>query len=217
MILSLVLALALQSPVADDHEYSDLLRISASGVLEEYLSENPALDAAALGELKELFQFHDFYGTALDGTNINFHLPSEPGYRSAKILFMSYTAEWCVNCNYEAPYLAELYRKYHSKGLEIVTRTEYSELDKVREFIARHQMQYPVIIGSEIAYDDRETIRMETFQYLLRKALGDSRKWGTPFNIIVVDGDIENPYVVVGEMKSDQVNDLIERTLSGTQ
>jgi len=217
VILSLVLALALQSPVADDHEYSDLLRISASGVFEEYLSENPAVDAAALGELKELFQFHDFYGTALDGRNINFHLPSEPGYQSANILFLAYTAEWCVNCNYEAPYLAELYRKYHSKGLEIVTRTEYSEVDKVREFIARHQMQYPVIIGSEIAYDDRETIRMETFQYLLRKALGDSRKWGTPFNIIVVDGDIENPYVVVGEMKSDQVNDLIERTLSVTQ
>ena len=98
-----------------------------------------------------------------------------------------------------------------------MTRTEYSEADKVREFVARHDMQYPVIIGSVVAYDDRESIRMETFQYLLRTALADTRTWGTPFNIIIVDGDIENPYVVTGEMKSDQVNDLIERTPSETR
>ena len=75
-------------------------------------------------------------------------------------------------------------------------------------------MKYPVIIGSVVAYDDRETVRMETFQYLLRKTVGDTRKWGTPFNIIIVDGDVENPYVVVGEMISDQVNKLIQDTLS---
>ena len=217
MILSLVLALFLQNPVADDHEYSDLLQIRASEVFEEYLAENPVADPDEFEELRQLFQFRDFVGTALDGHEVNFHLPSEPGYMSVRILFLSYAAEWCVNCNYEAPYLGEIYEKYHSRGLEIVTRTEYSEVDKVREFIARHDMQYPVIIGSVVAYDDRESIRMETFQYLLRTALADTRTWGTPFNIIIVDGDTENPYVVTGEMKSDQVNDLIERTLSETR
>ncbi len=217
MILSLILALALQAPVADDHEYADLLHVKASEVFGNYLSDNPVTVPTDLAKLKDLFQFHDFYGTALDGRRVNFHLPTEPGYEKAKILLLSYTAEWCKNCNYEAPYLGELYEKYHSRGLEIVTRTEYSEVDKVRDFIAKHDMKYPVIIGSVVAYDERETIRMETFQYLLRKTLGDTRKWGTPFNIIIVDGDVENPYVVVGEMKSDQVNDLIEQTLAGTQ
>ncbi len=217
MISSLILALALQAPVADDHEYADLLHVKASEVLAKYLSDNPVTVPADLAKLKDLFRFQDFYGTALDGGRVNFHLPAEPEYEQAKILLLSYTAEWCKNCNYEAPYLGELYEKYHSRGLEIVTRTEYSEIDKVRDFIAKHDMKYPVIIGSVVAYDERETIRMETFQYLLRKTLGDSRKWGTPFNIIIVDGDVENPYVVVGEMKSDQVNDLIEQALAGTQ
>ena len=217
MIWSLILALASQAPVADDHEYADLLHVKAAEVFEKYVADNPVTDPTVLSKLEDLFQFQDFYGTALDGREVNFHLPSEPGYEKAKILFLSYTAEWCKNCNYEAPYLGELYDKYHSRGLEIVTRTEYSEVDKVRDFIAKHDMKYPVIIGSVVAYDERETIRMETFQYLLRKTIGDTRKWGTPFNIIIVDGDIENPYAVVGEMKSDQVNDLIERTLAGTQ
>jgi len=217
MILGLALALALQGANAANHEYSDLLQIRASQVFDDHVSENPVADPAEMEELKKLFRFYDFHGTALDGRQINFHLPSEPGYKPSKILFLTYTAEWCPNCNYEASHLAEIYDKYHSRGLEIVARTEYSEVEKVREFVARHDLKFPVIIGSIVAYDERETIRMETFQYVLRKALGDARKWGTPLNIIVVDGDIENPYVVVGEMKSDQINDLIERTLAGSR
>ena len=216
MILSLMVALALQGG-ASKHEYSDLLQVRTPQVFDDYVSEHPVADPAELAELKKLFQFHDFHGTALDGGEINFHLPSEPGYKPAKILFLSYTAEWCPNCRYEASYLGEIYDKYHSWGLEIVARTEYSEVDKVREFVARHDVKFPVIIGSVVAFDERETIRMETFQYVLRKALGDARRWGTPFTIIVANGDIDNPYVVVGEMKSDQVNDLIERTLAGSR
>ncbi len=218
MVTSLLLTLALLAPTGGAnqaaHEYSDLIRINAIELYEEYLAQAPGTSEADMKELKELFRFRDFIGTALDGSKINHHLPSEPDYTPAKLLLLSYTAEWCENCAYEAPYLNELYEKYHSRGLEIVTRTEYSAVDKVHEFIKKHDMKYPVIIGSVVAYDERETVRMETFQYLLRKTVGDTRKWGTPFNIIIVDGDVENPYVVVGEMISDQVNKLIEDTLS---
>lgn len=217
MILTMILTIALQGPVADDHEYADLLHVKASVVFNKYITDNPVTEPDRLVKLKDLFQFYDFYGTTLDGKTVNFHLPSKPGYKKSRILFLSYTAEWCKNCDYEAPYLGKLYEKYHSLGLEIVMRTEYSKLDKVRDFIKKHDIKYPVIIGSIVAYDKRETIRMETFQYLLRKTLGDTRKYGTPFNIIIVDGDIENPYVILGEMRSDQVNDLIEHTLAGTQ
>lgn len=216
MILGLILAVTLQGVVADDHEYSDLLRISVSEVLEKYLSNNPVSDPLELAKVTELFQFKDFQGQTLRGRKVNFHLPSEPDYKAVKLLLLSYTAEWCKNCNYEAPVLRKLYERYHEKGLEIVTRTEYSEVNKVRDFVSKHEMQYPVIIGSTVEYEERETIRLETFQYLLRNTLGDSRTWGTPFNIIIVKGDIENPYIVLGEMKSDQINDLIEKTLEGT-
>ena len=218
MISSLLLILALLAPAGNAsqaaHEYSDLIRVNAGELYADYLGKNPDTSEAAMDELEELFRFGDFVGTALDGRKINHHLPSEADYTPAKILLLSYTAEWCENCNYEAPYLKELYEKYHSQGLEIVARTEYSAVDKVHEFIEKHDMKYPVLIGSVVAYDERETLRMETFQYVLRKTVGDTRKWGTPFNIIIVDGDIENPYVVVGEMISEQVNRLIQDTLT---
>jgi thiol-disulfide isomerase/thioredoxin len=30
------------------------------------------------------------------------------------------TGSWCPNCHDEAPFLAEVYNKYHDRGLEIV-------------------------------------------------------------------------------------------------
>jgi ribosome biogenesis protein Nip4 len=218
MILGLMLAMALQqapaaaAAPANDHEYTDVMKIKASEIYSKYISEH-AVSAREQAELKELFQFKDFAGKAMDGRSVNFHLKNESGYRPAKVLILTYVAEWCKNCNYEAPYLRDLYLKYKSRGLEIVARSEYSEVDKMKAVVERHQTPYPVITGSVVAYNEREKIRLETFQYLLRSTLGDKRKWGTPFSIIVLNGDLENPYVVMGEMKSEQVNDLIERAL----
>lgn len=215
MILGLVLALMFQQAPANDHEYTDLMKVRASEVYNRYLAANSVSDGEK-AELKDLFQFRDFVGKAMDGRIVNFHLPKEAGYKPAKVLILTYVAEWCKNCNYEAPYLRDLYHKYKNRGLEIVARSEYSEVDKMKAVVEKHQTPYPVITGSVIAYNEREKIRLETFQYVLRNAMGDKRKWGTPFSIIVLNGDLENLYVVLGEMKSDQVNDLIERTLSGT-
>ena len=202
--------------VADDHEYTDLTKINLTDVYNKYVSEHQVSDAQKK-ELKELFLFKDFVGKTMDGGYVNFHQPKEKGYKPAKVLIMSYIAEWCKNCNYEAPYLRETYKKYHLRGLEIVGRSEYSEVDKMKQMLAKNQTPYPVITGSVIAYSERQKIRMETFQYLLRNTLGDKRTWGTPFSIIVINGDVNNPYIAMGEMKWDQLDALLERTLGTTQ
>jgi len=212
MILGLVLAMMLQQAPANDHEYIDIVKINLTDVYNKYISEHPVTEAQKK-ELKELFDFRDFVGTAMDGRYVNLTQPKEKGYKASKVLIMSYVAEWCKNCNYEAPYLRDIYKKYNSRGLEIVARSEYSEVDKMKAVIERHQTPYPVITGSVVAYSERQKIRLETFQYLLRSTLGDKRTWGTPFSIIVINGDFKNPYIVLGEMKADQVDALLEKNL----
>jgi len=214
MILGLVMAMMLQQTPApaNDHEYTDLMKINLTEVYNKYISEHQVSDAQKK-ELKDLFDFKDFVGKSMDGRYVNFHQPKDKGYKPAKILIMSYIADWCKNCNYEAPYLRDIYKKYNSRGLEIVGRSEYSDVEKMKEVIARHQTPYPVITGSVSAYSERQKIRMETFQYLLRTTLGDKRTWGTPFSIIVINGDLNNPYVAMGEMKADQMDALLEKTL----
>jgi peroxiredoxin len=191
------------------------LKVNLTEIYNKYVTEHQVTDAQKK-ELKELFQFKDFVGKAMDGRYVNFHQSKEKGYKPAKVLIMTYIADWCPNCNYEAPYLRDLYNKYNSRGLEIVGRSEYSDVEKMKAVIERHHTPYPVITGSVVAYDQRQTIRMETFQYLLRTTLGDKRTWGTPFSIIVINGDLNNPYVVMGEMKADQVDPLIEKSLGIT-
>src|SRR6476646_11975858 len=148
MLLGLVLAMLLQqaapaapaAPVANDHEYTDLVKVNLTDVYNKYISEHQ-VSAAEKKELKELFQFKDFVGKSMDGRYVNFNQPKQKGYKPAKVLIMSYVAEWCVNCNYEAPYLRDIYKKYNSRGLEIVARSEYSEVDKMKEVIARHYLK----------------------------------------------------------------------------
>jgi peroxiredoxin len=222
-MLGLVLAMFLQqqAPAAPAtaapaaHEYTDLLKVNLTEVYNKYVSEHQVTDAEKK-ELKDLFQFKDFVGKSMDGRYVNFHQPKEKGYKSAKVLIMTYIADWCPNCNYEAPYLRDMYNKYNSRGLQIVARSEYSDVEKMKAVIERHHTPYPVISGSEISYDQRQKIRMETFQYLLRTALGDKRTWGTPFSIIIINGDLNNPYVVRGEMKAEQVDPLVEKALGVT-
>jgi len=215
MIVSLVLALLMQQTpapaVANDHEYTDLIKINLTDVYNKYVSEHQVTEAQKK-ELKELFEFKDFIGKTMDGGYVNFHQPKEKGYKPAKMLMMSYIAEWCKNCNYEAPYLREIYKKYHSRGLEIVGRSEYSEVEKMKAVLQKNQTPFPVITGSVIAYSERQKIRMETFQYLLRNTLGDKRTWGTPFTIIVLNNDLNNPYVAMGEIKAEQFDALLEKT-----
>jgi peroxiredoxin len=217
-MMGLVLALLLQqAPAAKpaEHEYTDLKKINLTEIYNKYIAEHQVSDAEKK-ELKELFQFRDFVGKAMDGRYVNFHQPKEKGYKPAKVLIMTYIADWCPNCNYEAPYLRDLYNKYNSRGLEIVARSEYSDVEKMKAVIERHHTPYPVITGSISTYEERQKIRMETFQYLLRTTLGDKRTWGTPFSIIVINGDLNNLYVVMGEMKADQVDPLVEKGLGLT-
>src|SRR5215467_15778185 len=219
-MIGLVLALLLQqAPAAQAapaaHEYTDLLKVNLTDIYNKYISEHQVTEAQKK-ELKDLFQFKDFVGKSMDGRYVNFLQSKEKGFKSAKVLIMTYIADWCPNCNYEAPYLRDLYNKYNSRGLEIVGRSEYSDVEKMKAVIERHHTPYPVITGSVVDYDKRQTIRMETFQALLRTTIGDKRTWGTPFSIIIINGDLNNPYLVMGEMKADQVDPLIEKSLGIT-
>ncbi len=57
------------------------------------------------------FSFPDLNGQLVSNTDARFH---------NKVVLINITGSWCPNCHDEAPFLAELYRKYHKQGLEIV-------------------------------------------------------------------------------------------------
>jgi thiol-disulfide isomerase/thioredoxin len=69
-----------------------------------------------------------------------------------KALIVGIGGSWCPNCQDEAPFLEQLYRKYHSRGLEIVELSfeEASQLQKparLRAVIQRYGITYPVLVA----------------------------------------------------------------------
>jgi len=68
-----------------------------------------------------------------------------------KVVLVNVTGSWCPNCHDEAPFLAELYRKYRGKGLEIVALS-FEEEDQLRNptrlraFMKEYGIDYTVLM-----------------------------------------------------------------------
>lgn len=91
------------------------------------------------------FSFPDLNGKLVSG--------SDPQFRD-KVVIVNVTGSWCPNCHDEAPFLAELYRKYHAQGLEIVALDfeepeQRSNPARLRAFIKNYGIEYTYLIAGE--------------------------------------------------------------------
>lgn len=84
----------------------------------------------------------------LDGKLVS---DKDPQFKG-KVVLLAIGGSWCPNCHDEAPFLVELYNKYHAKGLEIVglmfEYTESPELtrSRVMVFRKRYGIEYPMLL-----------------------------------------------------------------------
>lgn len=94
------------------------------------------------------FAFPDINGKVLSNTDQRFR---------DKVVIVSISGSWCPNCHDEAPFLAELYRKYRARGLEIVALSFEEETQKargyprLRAFNQRYGIDYPVVLAGDQA------------------------------------------------------------------
>jgi thiol-disulfide isomerase/thioredoxin len=91
------------------------------------------------------FSFPDINGRMVSNTDPKFQ---------GKVLIVSIAGSWCPNCHDEAPFFTELYKKYRSKGLEIVALSFEEEAQikdpvRLRAFIKKYGIEYTVLIPGE--------------------------------------------------------------------
>ena len=136
-----------------------------------------------------------------------------------KLVMVVYFAPWCGNWRFEAPVAAKLYEKYKAQGFEVVGVSEYGSRDDVRAFFGAAGPPYTVVTESELR-EDRE----KTAHYGYRQLTGDTRKWGSPWNIflepakLTKEGDVltEKAWVVNGELIEADVDKFIGERLNTT-
>ena len=133
-----------------------------------------------------------------------------------KLVMVLYFAPWCPNWRNEAPVAASLYEKYKSQGFEIVGVSEYGSRDDVKAFFGPAGAPYPVVSESE-SRDDRE----KTPHFGYRQLSGDTRKWGSPWNIFLEpakcsSGDVltEKAWIVNGELIQADADKFIHDRLA---
>jgi thiol-disulfide isomerase/thioredoxin len=134
-----------------------------------------------------------------------------------KLVMVLYFAPWCPNWRYEAPVAAKLYDKYKSQGFEIIGVGEYGTRNDVKSFFGANGPPYPVVVESE-SRDDRD----KTPHYAYRQLTGDTRKWGSPWNIFLdpakcnSTGEVltEKAWVVNGELIEAEVDKFIQTRLA---
>jgi hypothetical protein len=158
-------------------------------------------------------ELHDLTFKSLDGSQLNLRQ-----YAAGKrALIISFNAAWCKNSAYNAPALKRLYDKYKDRGLGMISIMEYSTVDEVRIFINRFGIDCPVAIETK-SRDDRE----KSLHFKYRRLVGDNRKWGTPFHIIIDARHIESApntvlakkvYIAAGELMEDQTDTFIQMLL----
>jgi thiol-disulfide isomerase/thioredoxin len=89
-----------------------------------------------------------YSGVTLAGQTVT---DADPRFKG-KVVIVAIGGSWCPNCHDEAPFLVDLYNRYHAKGLEIVDLSfeegdELKDPVRLRAFVAKYKIPYPVLLA----------------------------------------------------------------------
>lgn len=136
--------------------------------------------------------------------------------KDKKLVLIVYFAPWCGNWKLEAPIAASLYEKYKAHGLDVIAVSEYAPRADSQAYFGASGSPYMVVSESE-SREDRD----KTSHYGYRQMTGDTRRWGSPYNIFLEPaklnktGDVltEKAWVVNGELIEADVEKFIRERL----
>lgn len=64
-----------------------------------------------------------------------------------KALVVNFWATWCAPCRVEIPAFIDLYRRYRSRGVEVIGIAADELPDVLRPYVRDMKMTYPVLVG----------------------------------------------------------------------
>lgn len=159
------------------------------------------------------FKYKDWTFKALsDGKDVNLRSVA----KDKKLTLVVYFAAWCPNWRNEAPLVEKLYEKYKDKGFNVIGVSEFASLEDTKKNIESFKITFPIVTESETT-DARDKVSF----YEYRTAAGDTRRWGSPWNVFLTPknlkkkGDVlaEKAFIVNGELIEAEVEAFIRKEL----
>ena len=136
--------------------------------------------------------------------------------QNKKLVMVVYFAPWCPNWKHEAPFAEKLYEKYKANGFDVIGVGEYDTVEAMKTNLLDKSITFPVVYES-VAKDAKQ----KTSHYEYRQAVGDTRNWGSPWNIFLEPsklskkGDVltEKTFVVSGELIEAEAEKFVREKL----
>lgn len=164
--------------------------------------------------VERTLDFEDFTLKGLDGQPFNLR-----DYANGKrLVIVSYVAGWCTNSNNNGHVVKRLYDRFRDRGLGVVAVSEYSTPEEAEVQVKRIGADYPVVMETDSLGE-----RKKSSHYRYRTQVGDARKWGTPFHVIISTREIgqassggilaRHVYTVSGEIIEAEAEKFIEQRL----
>jgi peroxiredoxin len=133
-----------------------------------------------------------------------------------KLVMVVYFAPWCPNWKHEAPFAQKLYEKYKANGFDVIGVGEYDTVDAMKTNLDTFKITFPVVYES-----DSKDARQKTLHYDYRTAVGDTRNWGSPWNVflepskLMKKGEVltEKTFVVNGELIEAEAEKFVREKL----
>ena len=136
--------------------------------------------------------------------------------KGKKLVMVVYFAPWCPNWKHEAPFAQKMYEKYKNQGLDVIGVSEYDTVEATKKDLENKGITFPVVFES-----DSRDAKQKTPHYEYRKAVGDTRNWGSPWNVVFKpkdmkkDGDVllEKAFIANGELIEADAEKFIREQL----
>ncbi len=136
--------------------------------------------------------------------------------KGKKLVMVVYLAAWCPNWKLEAPVAQKLYDKYKANGFDVIGVSEYASVADTKANLDDKKITFTVVSESE-SRDDKQ----KTPHYEYRKAAGDTRGWGTPWNIFLEPANLKTggdtltkkAFVAGGELIENEAEKFIRQKL----
>ncbi|MEZ5427838.1 MAG: TlpA disulfide reductase family protein [Pyrinomonadaceae bacterium] len=133
-----------------------------------------------------------------------------------KLVLVVYFAPWCHNWRHEAPFVETLYEKYKASGLGVIGVGEYDTVEVMKTELEARKITFPVVYESE-----SRDAKKDTLHYEYRQETGDTRNWGSPWNIFLLPAEMKKKgdtltkktYVVNGELIEPEAEKFVREKL----
>lgn len=163
--------------------------------------------------LEKEFKYKDWtYKSVRDDKDINLR----DFANNKKLVLVIYFAPWCPNWKHEAPFAEKLYEKYKVNGLEVIGVGEYDTVEAMKINLDAFKITFPVVYESAA-----KDAKQKTLHYEYRKAAGDTRGWGSPWNVFLEPSKLskkgevltEKTFIVNGELIEVEAEKFVREKL----